>query len=224
MRLLSTTLLLPIVAVACRSSNEIVEFQADPAYDHPIVPALEPEAFLEALRQAHHPILPLMRYWLPIADLAFVGEVLSVGSPQQLGSGTTVAMQPVAYKVETLLQGRSPAPAGEDPRMIKFHPLPRKHSPTIVVHHLVVSAPRGMSGPPRIDPPLFRKGARLLVAAYLAESTDSCGVLCGHLRFVDWCAPGLPAPVSPELLEELGVETLMPARSGPPPQVPRLEP
>ena len=85
------------------------------------------------------------------ATLVFTAEVIEVGKSYGVGSGVVMVSQPVAYRVTKVLKG----PAVPD---------------RIVVHHVIAG---GATQDPfvanRLNPAIWREGARLLVWATRAD-------------------------------------------------------
>ncbi|MHC4958683.1 MAG: hypothetical protein ACYTGN_09925 [Planctomycetota bacterium] len=126
--------------VACRSSNP--GFSADAYYASPPVArraAADELAWVEARETA-------LATRLAGADLVFVGRVVHVGRSPGVYSGVIVAWQKVLYEVEEVWKGRPPADR-------------------LVIRHVLAEAPTIDPTAPRLNPAIWREGARLVVAA-----------------------------------------------------------
>jgi len=137
--------LLPFLfLVACQTQG--TAFRADAYYANPTV-ALRTEAdeleWVAAREQA-------LAQKLAGAELVFVGRVVHVGRSPGVYSGTVMVWQEVLYQVEEVWKGRAPA----DRRL--------------VVRHLLAEAPTIDPTAPRLNPAIWREGARLVVAASFA--------------------------------------------------------
>ena len=137
--------LLPLLLLAaCRAPG--ASFRADAYYASPPVPrrtAADELQWVAARETA-------LATKLAGAELVFVGRVIHVGRSPGVYSGVVVAWQEVFYQVEEVWKGRAPGDR------------------LVVVRHLLAEAPTIDPTAPRLNPAIWREGARLVVAASFA--------------------------------------------------------
>ncbi len=147
MRLLPVLLFTLVAAAACRSREPIYgpPFPIDAAYAAPDVAPIGADDELRAVEADGN-----LATSFAGADLVFVGRVVHVAPSPGVDSGVAVVRQAVLYEVDETWKGRAP-----DTR--------------VVVRHIYVGTARDPAEP-RLNPAIWREGARLVVSANFAPA------------------------------------------------------
>jgi hypothetical protein len=131
-----------LILAGCASAATFATFGVDGFYQAPDVPVRsgdQDSAWLDA--QIGNVARSVAK-----APVVFVGRVVAVGPSPGVYSGVVVTRQSVIYDIEEVWKGRAPAPR-------------------VVVSHVLAEEPTLDPAEPRLNPAVWRVGARLVIAS-----------------------------------------------------------